>query len=207
MNTFLSVLSLGVVVFASTNIDDLVLLSAFFAHPQLQTRNIVVGQFLGIGALTGASLMAALAALVIPAGWTALLGLVPLGLGVRGLLALRRHLNPRAATDEAPPRQAQVQRMDPHTHSQVLAVAGVTVANGGDNLGVYIPLFAHATGMIPLYVALFAAMTALWCLLGYLLVHNRLLGQHVGRYGRAALPFVLMAPGLHILLGARVLWH
>jgi cadmium resistance protein CadD (predicted permease) len=97
--------------------------------------------------------------------------------------------------------------MEQRTHSQVLAVAGVTVANGGDNLGVYIPLFASATGMIPLYVALVAAMTALWCSLGYLLVHNRLLGQHICRYGRVVLPFVLIALGLHILSGARVLLH
>jgi cadmium resistance protein CadD (predicted permease) len=208
MDTFLSALGIGVVVFASTNIDDLLLLSAFFAHPQLRTRNIVLGQFLGIGALIAASLIAALAALVIPAGWTALLGLVPLGLGVRGLLMLRRNPGPRGmAADEAPQLQAQEQRMEQRTHSQVLTVAGVTVANGGDNLGVYIPLFASATGMIPLYVAIFAAMTALWCLLGYLLVHNRLLGQQVRHYGRVVLPFVLLALGLHILSGARVLLH
>jgi cadmium resistance protein CadD (predicted permease) len=202
MDTFLSALGIGVVVFTSTNIDDLLLLSAFFAHPQLRTRYIVLGQFLGIGALIGASLIAALAALVISVGWTALRGFVPLGLGVRGLLTLHQNPGSRAAAGDVPQRQARAQRMEQCTHSQVLAVAGVTVANGGDNLGVYIPLFASATGMIPLYVALFAVMTALWCLLGYLLVNNRLLGQHVSRYGRVVLPFVLMALGLHILSGA-----
>jgi cadmium resistance protein CadD (predicted permease) len=207
MDTFLSVLGIGVVVFASTNIDDIVLLSVFFADLQLRPRNIVLGQFLGIGALTCASLIAALAALMIPAGWTALLGLVPLGLGARRLLTLRRNPDAKAAADEASQRQAKEQRIAQRTHSQVLAVAGVTVANGGDNLGVYVPLFASAPGLIPLYVVLFAVMTALWCLLGYLLVHNRLLGQHVCRYGRVVLPFVLMALGLHILSGARGLLH
>jgi cadmium resistance protein CadD (predicted permease) len=207
MDTLLSILGLGIVVFASTNIDDIMLLSAFFAHPTLRTRNIVVGQFLGIGALTGASVLAALAALTIPAGWTALLGLIPLGLGVRGLLTLWRHGRVKAESDDVPHLQAEEQRMEQRPHAQVLAVAGVTAANGGDNLGVYIPLFVNAPGIIPLYVVIFAVMTGLWCLLGYLLVNNRVFGQQVSRYGCVVLPFVLMALGLHILSGALVLLH
>jgi len=73
----LSQLGIGVVVFASTNIDDIFLLSAFFADPHLRPRSVVAGQFLGIGALVTASAVAALAAVVIPPGWSSLLGLVP----------------------------------------------------------------------------------------------------------------------------------
>jgi cadmium resistance protein CadD (predicted permease) len=95
--------------------------------------------------------------------------------------------------------------VDRRTHSQVLAVAGVTIANGGDNLGVYIPLFASAPGAIPVYAAIFAAITALWCLLVYLLVNDRLIGERLRQYGHLALPFVLIALGLYILSGARAL--
>lgn len=48
-------------------------------------------------------------------------------------------------------------------------------------------------------------MTALWCLLGHALVKNRLLGDRISRYGHIVLPLVLIALGLHILWGARVL--
>lgn len=48
-------------------------------------------------------------------------------------------------------------------------------------------------------------MTVVWCWLGHKLVNNRLLGEHVRRYGHVALPFVLVALGIHILWGARVL--
>lgn len=195
----LSQLGVGVVVFASTNIDDIFLLSAFFSDPSLRNRSVVAGQFLGIGVLVAASAVAALLALAIPEGWTALLGFIPLGLGVHRLLKLRREEEDEQDTQEAE------HAMERRTHSQALAVAGVTIANGGDNLGVYIPLFASAIGAIPVYAILFAMMTAVWCSMGYLMVNNRWVGERIRRYGHVALPFVLIALGLYILSGARAL--
>lgn len=197
----LSQLGIGIVVFASTNIDDIFLLSAFFSDPHLRRRSVVLGQFLGIGALVVASAVAALLALAVPEGWIGLLGLVPLGLGLQRLFALRR-----AGTEsEEQDTLAAEQSVERRTHSQVLAVAGVTVANGGDNLGVYIPLFASATGAIPVYAAIFAVMTAMWCWLADRLVNNRWVGERVRHYGHRALPFVLIFLGLYILFDTPIL--
>jgi len=200
----LSLLGLAVAVFVSTNVDDIFLLSAFFADGHVSPRSIVAGQFLGIGVLVAASALAALAALAVPEGWIALLGLVPLGLGVRRLLDLRRgaEVEARAEETEVLARERQARRT---TGSQILAVSGVTIANGGDNLGVYIPLFASRPAAIPVYAVAFAILTALWCAMGYLLVNNRWLGAPLRRWGHVLLPFVLIALGLYILSGARVL--
>ena len=189
--TTLSFLVAAAAIFASTNIDDLLLLSALFADPHLGARSIVLGQFLGIGLLFGASAVAALATLAVPEGWTALLGL-----GLRGLLRLRGR---PAAPDDG----LTARRGGAPWGAQVPAVAGLVVASGGDNLGAYIPLFARAPAAIPAYAAIFAALTALWCMLGYAVANNRVLGGHVRRYGRVALPFILIALGLHILSDAR----
>jgi cadmium resistance protein CadD (predicted permease) len=62
-----SAVALAVVVFASTNLDDLLVLSAFFAEPNAAWRTVVTGQFLGIGALVLTSVLIALAALRLPA--------------------------------------------------------------------------------------------------------------------------------------------
>lgn len=199
----LSRLGLAVVVFVSTNLDDILLLAIFFADGKLRPRNVVVGQFLGIGALVAASSVASLAALVVPEGWMALLGLVPLALGIGRLIDLMR---PGDESDE----EAEDVRLseiaaEKRLRSQILAVSGVTIANGGDNLGVYIPLFASQPTAIPVYAAVFAVMTAIWCGLGWLLVNNRLLGAHLRRYGHLLLPFVLIGLGLYILSGHRVL--
>lgn len=187
-------LALGVVVFASTNLDDIFLLAAFFADPHLRPRAVVLGQLLGIGALVLLSAGAGLAALAVPAWAVALLGLAPLGLG---LARLRELVRARAAPEEDA--AADERSAEARTGSQVLAVAAVTVANGGDNLGVYIPLFADEPGLVPAWAALFAALTLLWCRLAWRLVHGRWTGAGLRRAGRVALPFVLIALGLHVL--------
>jgi cadmium resistance protein CadD (predicted permease) len=192
-SSVLVVVGIGVVVFASTDVDDLLLLSAFFADPRFSTRSVVIGQFAGIGALVAASAIAALAAIAVPPGWVALLGLIPLGLGIQKLCQLRRDRGGDGDTLEV---------SEPGTRSQVLSVMAVTMANGGDNLSVYIPLFARDPRLIPTYAVVFAVMTAVWCGVGYALVNNRIAGQHVRQYGHIALPFVLVGLGLYILSGA-----
>jgi cadmium resistance protein CadD (predicted permease) len=197
-----SVLGLSVVVFASTNMDDLFLLAAFFSDSSFTPRQVVAGQLLGITALVLVSAACALLAFVVPEGWIGLLGVAPLALGLRALWALVRG---PAATASGGAGDAQDEPRARASRFKALAVASVTVANGGDNLGVYIPLFSKSPALIPLHAAVFAVMTGLWCALGFYLVNNRLLGDLLRRYGRIALPFVLIGLGLWILSGALVL--
>lgn len=208
MPDLVSTLGVAALVFAATNVDDILLLAAFFADPHLKARSVVLGQFIGIAILVLASALAGAAALVVPPGYAALLGAVPLGLGLRRLWQLRAERR-RTAVGYPARDEGAVQEAEPAAESrgrsQVLAVTGVTLANGGDNLAVYIPLFASAPRTIPIYVAVFAAMTAVWCLAGYALVNNRVMGHHVRRVGQVALPFVLVVLGLWILSGARAL--
>ncbi len=203
MTSLVSTVGIGTAVFSATNIDDLLVVAAFFADPRLRQRFVVVGQFLGIGALVLASALAALLALAIPQGWVAFLGLIPLYLGLRRLFALRG-VKLGGAGDISAHRERE--RLSTYRSlSQILAVAAVTVANGGDNLGVYIPLFAAEPYAIPAYALIFGFMTALWCTLAHVLVDHRVLGESIRRYGHLALPFVLVALGVHILLGGLVL--
>src|ERR1700722_176839 len=90
MVTFTTVLFLAVTLFAATNVDDLFVLLGFFADPQFQSREIICGQFLGIGALVLVSLAAALVALAIPPADVSLLGLLPLAIGCKKLADLWR---------------------------------------------------------------------------------------------------------------------
>ena len=85
------------------------------------------------------------------------------------------------------------------------AVALITMANGGDNLGVYIPLFSRELPWVPVYAGVFAVMTGVWCTAGHWLVHHPILGARIRQYGHVALPFVLIGLGLHILSSARAL--
>jgi cadmium resistance protein CadD (predicted permease) len=207
MSALASDLGIAIAVFVSTDIDDLFLLAAFFADVRLRRRSIVIGQYLGIGALVLVSALAALLALNIPEGWVALLGLAPL---IMGLIKLRE-LRVSASTMEE---DGDVRRMQEQEHtaerrwrSPVLAVASVTVANGADNLAVYVPLFATSFDSIATYVLTFAVMTGVWCGIGYLLVNNNVMGSAIRRYGHIILPVVLIALGIYILSGASVLFR
>ncbi len=205
MGNVLTELGIAVVVFASTNVDDLLVIAAFLADPAIRARAVVAGQFLGIAVLTAASAVAAWLALAVAGGWMALLGLVPLMLGLR-LLARRQGAAPGSAdAGEDERTRGEERRAERRLHSQVLAVAGVTVANGGDNLGVYVPVFAAAIERVTLYAAVFLVMTGAWCWLGHYLVNHPAIGARVRRHGHAALPFVLVALGLWILSGAATL--
>ena len=78
----------------------------------------------------------------------------------------------------------------------------VTIANGGDNIAVYAPLFASSTPARAAGLAgIFLAMTGVWLCLAWFTVHNPLFGRHLQRWGRRLLPPVL------ILLGAWILWE
>ncbi|AUX43493.1 cadmium transporter [Sorangium cellulosum] len=204
MEQILPALGVSVVVFVSTNVDDILLLSAFFSDPGFTPRQIVAGQLLGMAALVLVSAACALLALRVPEGWIGLLGLAPLGLGLRGLWALRRG---RGAEDgeEEEAESAEGAPRGAASRWKALAVASVTVANGGDNLGVYIPMFSSAPRLIPLHAAVFGVMTVAWCALGHALVNHPVLGSRIRRYGRTALPFVLIGLGLWILSDALAL--
>jgi cadmium resistance protein CadD (predicted permease) len=92
---------------------------------------VVWGQFLGIATLTVASAGAAMASVVIPAGWTALLGVVRLALGVQKLWQLRASVHEEKSGEGVRDREQALER---RADSQVLAVAGVTIAVGSSRL-------------------------------------------------------------------------
>lgn len=50
---------------------------------------------------------------------------------------------------------------------RTLEVAAVTFANGGDNIGVHVPVFATAgPGGMSVYAVVFLSLVAAWCLAG-----------------------------------------
>ncbi|HEX6396971.1 MAG TPA: cadmium resistance transporter [Steroidobacteraceae bacterium] len=188
------------VVFAATDIDDLVLLTAFFADTRMRRGAIVAGQFLGIGALTAASAVAALAALAVPPHWPSLLGVIPLAMGLWKAWELIRD---RAEDDDE---AGDARRATARSGPQVLIVAAVTMANGGDNLSVYIPLFASNPRGVPVFVVVFAVMTALWCAAAHAFVKHPAGAAMMQRFGHWILPAVLIALGTWILRDARQLF-
>ena len=121
-------------------------------------RRIVAGQYLGFTALLIIAVAAAYGATFLPVSAIAYLGLLPLGLGLRAAWqAWKDHRNGDRGE----------QRRDERSGVTALQVASVTFANGSDNIGAYVPVFAR-TGIagIAVYVAVFLILVGVWCAAG-----------------------------------------
>ncbi len=185
----------GILTFLSTNIDDLFILSLFFGNKRYRPREVVGGQYLGILALTGLSLALSLMGLWMDPAYIGLLGFFPIYLGLKGLWSWYRNRK----SDET----IGIDSPSPNLHGNLLAVAGVTFANGGDNIGVYVPLFAtmgwEEKGMM---VGIFVIMTGLWCLAAKYLAGHPYVSRTADKYGHIITPFILIVLGLYILTGS-----
>ncbi|HOI40798.1 MAG TPA: cadmium resistance transporter [Methanobacterium sp.] len=181
--------------FIATNLDDMFLLAAFFAHPDFQARNVFLGQYFGFLVLLLVSSLAYFAQFVIPVAWLSILGFIPMAIGIRSLIRLKTSRNSVENFEDMIPDKKE------KTSNQMFQVSVVTVANGGDNLGVYMPLFATMNPASLLFtIVTFLFLVGVWCILGYKLVNNSIIGDEIKKYGHYILPFVMIFIGAMIML-------
>jgi cadmium resistance protein CadD (predicted permease) len=180
--------------FAGTNIDDVIVLTVLFLTNRTSGRprvwQIWAGQYLGFALLVAVAVAMAAGLTIVPDDRVGLLGVVPLGLGIVGLV--------RAVRD----RRGGEQRA-PTVAVGLAAVVAVTVANGADNLAVYAPLFRTiGVASSVATIAVFAGLVALWCLAARWLGSRPPIVTMIERYGDWLVPFVFMAIGLAIIVEA-----
>lgn len=178
----------GIVLFVVTNLDDLVVLALFFgrANGAADRSRIVVGQYVGFGAILLVSVGLALGAAQLPDGVTAYLGLIPIGIGLHA--AWRTWRDRPALEGVARP-------------MSLVVVAGVTLANGGDNVGVYVPALARYSVVELAGVgAIFLVLVAVWCVAGALLAAHRAIASAMTKTGHVVYPVALVVIGVIVLV-------
>ena len=190
----MGLLGLAIALFASTNVDDMFVLVGFFSDPKFRPKDIVTGQYAGITALFALALLGSLLALVVSRAYIGLLGVVAIALGAKRLFNLYRN---REATE------SPLEHSDTRRHTRAATVAFLTLANGADNIGIYMPAFAIRSPFeIGIFAVIFAVMTGLWCFWAHWLVHHPTFGKPIRRYGQRLAPLVLIAIGVSILYDA-----
>ncbi|SNY44695.1 cadmium resistance transporter [Paractinoplanes atraurantiacus] len=185
----------AVVLFAVTNIDDILILALFFAQGAGRrhlTRTIAAGQYLGFAGILAVAAAAAFGATFLPEAALPYLGLLPLALGIKGAVQAWRHRDDEQEEEEG----------ERSGGPRSLEVAAVTFANGGDNIGVYVPVFATAgaAGMT-VYVVVFLVLVAVWVAAGRFFATRPVIARALSRWGHVVLPIVLIGLGLWILAG------
>jgi cadmium resistance transport/sequestration family protein len=186
------------IAFTATNLDDIVVLMLLFSQVpnRFSHRQIVAGQYLGFALLVGLSLPGFFGGLMLPAPWIGLLGIVPIVIGISALFQ-QALSHPSESTQ---PQLTAVINL-PLLNPQVAAVAALTVANGGDNIGVYVPLFAgQSWAGLGLTLMVFAALVGVWCGVADRLVRHPAVSDRLTQYGTYLVPPILIG------LGGFILW-
>ncbi|MGY5883099.1 cadmium resistance transporter [Blastococcus aggregatus] len=182
--------------FVVTNIDDIIVLSLFYARGAGRrgtTAAILAGQYLGFGAILAAAVLVALGARsFLPEAAIPYFGLIPLALG---LLAAWRAW--RGDDDDDDDDEGKVAGKS----VSALTVAAVTFANGGDNIGVYVPVFATVgTAGIVAYSAVFLALVAVLVAAARFVATRKPIAEVLERWEHVLFPLVLIGLGIVILV-------
>ncbi|MEH2010688.1 cadmium resistance transporter [Nostoc sp.] len=196
----------GIIAFIATNIDDIIILLIFFSQVDInfRRRHILLGQYLGFTAIIIASLPGFFGGLVIQREWIGLLGLLPIAIGIQQLI-YRKEETATVQTvssdfNQSTPTNPVLSFILSVLHPQTYKVAAVTVANGGDNISIYIPLFAgNNLASLGVILSIFFIMVGVWCAIAYFLSRQPTIAYILSRYGKAVVPFVLIGLGLFII--------
>lgn len=180
--------------FIATNIDDIIVLSLFFARGAGQagtTLRILAGQYLGFAGILAAAILVTLGAdAFLPTEAIPYFGLIPLTLGLWA--AWQAWQGDDDDDDDAKVSGKNV---------SVLTVAGVTFANGGDNIGVYVPVFLNVdTSTVIIYCVVFLILVAGLVLLAKFVATRPPIAEILERWEHVLFPIVLIGLGIFILV-------
>lgn len=187
-------------VYISTSIDYLFILLILFAQldKPSQKKHIYAGQYLGTGILVAISLFAAFVVSFIPEEWiVGLLGLIPIFLAVRFAMVGEED----ADEDEI------VEKMNQGQSSRLFwTVTLLTIASGGDNLGIYIPYFSTLNWSEVIFALIVFALGIIGLVEGSRLLSSIPgVSETIEKYETIIIPIVFIALGLYILLENRTI--
>jgi len=191
----LQIIFSAIAVYISTSIDYLFILLIIFsqAYTQKGLRQIYFGQYLGTGILVAISLFAAYVLNFIPQDWMiGLLGLIPIYLGIRVAMG----------SEEEAEEEEVVEKLESRGSNRLFwTVALITIASGGDNLGIYIPYFTSlSVSEIVIAIVVFALSIAVLCYISYRLAKISFVSETLEKYERIIVPIVFIGLGIFIML-------
>ncbi|TVP93098.1 cadmium resistance transporter [Alkalibacterium sp.] len=195
------VLLSAVLSYIGTSIDHIIVLILLFNQTKHRKRDdfsIVSGVFVGFTLIVLVSLAARFGLSLFQPDWVSLLGLIPIGLGIRVLF--------KPADDEKEA-EAKISHSFSRHHNQFVSVFFLMLAFGGDNLGVYIPLFASLDWVgITVTLLIYYGLTGIMLAAAYKISEVRQINHFIEKYERWLVSSVFILLGLVILLENGMGW-
>ncbi len=186
----------AVAAYIATSIDYVIILLILFSQTKKsgQLKSIVVGQYLGTALLVGVSLLAASGLTFVPEHWVGLLGLIPIYLGIKVWF--------KEEEEEENDEEDILSRLSSGKSNRFfVTVTVITLAAGGDNIGVYIPYFSTLNlSETVVMLVVFAIMTAVLCYLSYRLASVKSISETIEKWERWIVPVVFIGLGILIMV-------
>lgn len=205
-------IKVGVATGVATTFDDNIYLTGFFSEVNrtFRPKHIIVGEIIGFTTLVLVSLIGFLVGLIIPSNWIGLLGILPILIGVNNLRLIltnkeefpsKRPENKKRSSQYHGFESRRLSLWDTICDRQTYKVSAVTISNGGNNLGIYIPLFASSTlGDLIIIIPICYFIVCTWLFMSYHLTRQTGIAVILSRYAGKLFPFVLMWLGLRIII-------
>ena len=192
MGEILTVIAISASAFIGTNLDNLVLLVAFYSRYKQQTKMVAAGYISGMLLIGGISSLIGEGGDFIPITYLGMLGVIPIIMGVFALLQLFR----AGHSDEISGIAKESNRS-----AIFMGVLMTQLSNGADSIITFSVFFADSTDATDYLIALtFLAMICLFAWIAYYSLTHRKLSETLDRFGRYVTPFILILVGVYILM-------
>jgi cadmium resistance transport/sequestration family protein len=189
MKPMMETILISLITFAATNIDDLIVQTIMYAQTmdRKDAMKIAIGRYIGTYLLLAVSILGIFGVSFLPDSVIGLLGFIPILLGIHSIIESRSQDHEEEKTSS-------------FGKKTVFASAVLTIANGADNVGVYIAAFSRFT-VLELMAALivFFVLTAVFCWICQKLAEQPLIRDVIAKYEKILVPAVLIILGIIIL--------
>jgi cadmium resistance protein CadD (predicted permease) len=211
MDGLFATLQIAMAAGLATTFDDNIYLTGFFAkvNRSFRPQHVVAGEILGFSLLILISLTGLILGKLLPTQWLGWMGVLPILIGIRNLAGyLRFGYGDEQDRQASQLRHQSLSGFAPRNPSlfdvirdrRTYAVSLVTIANGSNNLSIYIPLFVSLRSpQLAVVVPILYGFVVLWLMLSFHLTRTPGLALLLNRYAPICFPFVLIWLGFRIL--------
>ena len=185
----------SVLAYLSTEIDDLLSLFILFgkAEKRWEKIAIVLGKYLGLALLAVCSAVFAHYLSKIPLQYVGFLGLVPFALGIK--FAVDSITGKSEEDDDS----GKINKTG--FFVMVLTTFLITIADGGDNIAVYISFFTSLSGWeYGIAAAVFVILQAAFCAVAWIFVSAAPVKLFIQKSEKILVPLLFCALGIYILV-------
>ena len=192
MDSLLTIIPVTAAAYLATNLDNFTLLVSLLARYRGRTVFVSLGYLSSMMVLGFVAFWIGEAADQAPVEYLGLLGLVPISVGIAGLVRLYRNETVDAGNTVKAVASGQ---------AVFLATFFTQLGNGADTIVTFGVLFADSKAAAdPLIISTMALMAASFVLAGVYGVRHRLVSDWVGRYAHRVTPFILIFVGAYVIV-------